>query len=428
MSLTQTETARLAIDGGPPAVTEPIPRTLNGTAEVGEAEERNVLDVLRRKALFRFAVPAEESYVARLEAGFAGKMGTKHALAVSSGTAALVTGLTAIGIEPGDEVIVPGYTYIASAAAVILCHAIPVIAEIDESLTIDPADVERKITPFTRAIMPVHMRGIPCRMDAIMEIARRHNLLVIEDVAQADGASFRGRRLGSIGDVGCFSLQYFKLITTGEGGMVITDDDRVFARAAMAHDSALGFWGRIQTDEFEPIPGNGYRMSELAGAVGVAQLDRLDPMLAIMRQRKQEIVAGIAGAPGLRPVPLSDPEGDAGLSLNLLFPTPDEARRCAEALAAEGVPVHTIYNQGFPDRHIYRHWEYVLNKTSLNQAGCPWRCGHYKGNVEYSPDMCPRTLDILSRTVAVAINQRMTATHSAQIAGAMRKVAAALYG
>src|SRR5262249_12607636 len=271
----------------------------------------NVLDVLRRKALFRFAVPLEESYVGRFEAGFARKMGTKHALAVCSGTAALVTGLTAIGIEPGDEVILPGYTYIASASAIILSHAVPVICEIDESLTIDPADIERKITPETRAIMPVHMRGIPSRMDAIMEIARRHNLRVIEDVAQADGASFRGRRLGSIGNVGCFSLQYYKIITTGEGGMVITDDDQVYARAAMAHDSALGFWGRIQTDGFDPIPGNGYRMSEVAGAIGVAQLERLDPMLAIMRQRKQEIVSAIAGAPGLRPVPISDPEGDA---------------------------------------------------------------------------------------------------------------------
>src|SRR5262249_25049086 len=155
-------------------------------------------------------------------------------------------------------VILPGYTCIPSAAAVISCHAVPVIAEIDESLTIDPADVERKITPFTRAIMPVHMRGIPCRMDAIMEIARRHNLLVIEDVAQAHGARFRGRRLGSIGNVGCFSLQSFKIITTGEGGMVITDDDRIYARAAMAHDSAHGFFrGRIETEGLELIPGHG---------------------------------------------------------------------------------------------------------------------------------------------------------------------------
>jgi 8-amino-3,8-dideoxy-alpha-D-manno-octulosonate transaminase len=424
----RAETGRLAIDGGEKAITEPIPRVLNGPAEIGEAEERNVLDVLRRQALFRFAVPLEESYVGRLEAGFAAKMGTKHALAVSSGTAALVTGLLGIGIEPGDEVIVPGYTYIASASAIILCNAVPVIAEIDESLTIDPADVERKITPQTRAIMPVHMRGIPSRMDAIMEIARRHNLLVIEDVAQADGASFRGRRLGSIGNVGCFSLQYYKIITTGEGGMVITDDDRVYARAAMAHDSALGFWKRIETGDLEPIPGNGYRMSELAGAVGLAQLDRLDPMIATMRQRKRELLAAIDGAPGLRPAPSADPEGDAGLSLNLLFPDAGEARRYAEALAAEGAPVHTIYNQGIPDRHIYRHWEYVLNKTSLFQVGLPWRGGFYKGSVDYAPDSCPRTLDILSRTVAIGINQRMTAAHTAQIGAAMRKVAAAFYG
>jgi 8-amino-3,8-dideoxy-alpha-D-manno-octulosonate transaminase len=428
MAATGVETGRLAIDGGPKAITEAIPRVLNGPAEIGEAEERNVLDVLRRQTLFRFAVPLEESYVGRLEAGFAQKMGTKHALAVSSGTAALVTGLLGIGIEPGDEVIVPGYTYIASAAAILLCNAVPVIAEIDETLTIDPEDVERKITPYTRAIMPVHMRGIPCQMDRILEIARRHNLLVIEDVAQADGASFRGRRLGSLGNAGCFSLQYYKIITTGEGGMVITDDDRVYARAAMAHDSALGFWNRIETGDLEPIPGNGYRMSELAGAVGLAQLDRLDGIIDAMRARKRELLAEIAGAPGLTPAPSADPEGDAGLSLNLLFPDAGQARRFAEALAAEGAPVHTIYNQGIPDRHIYRHWEYVLNKTSLNRAGFPWRGGFYKGNVEYSPEMCPRTLDVLSRTVAVSINQRMTPAHMALVGAACRKVARAYYG
>src|SRR5262249_59400368 len=139
---------------------------------------------------------------------------------VCSGTGSLVTGLTALGIGPGDEVIVPAYTFIASAAAVLLCGAVPVIAEIDDTLTLDPADAERKITPQTKAIMPVHMRGIPSQMDEIMAIARRRGLLVIEDSAQADGGSYKGRRLGSIGDVGCFSMQVSKTITTGEGGIV----------------------------------------------------------------------------------------------------------------------------------------------------------------------------------------------------------------
>src|SRR5690606_18694139 len=142
---------------------------------------------------------------------------------------ALITALVGLGIGTGDEVIVPGYTYIASAAAVLTVGAIPVIAEVDDTLTLDPRDVERKITPLTKAIMPVHMRGLPAQMDEIMAIARRHGLKVIEDVAQANGGRYKGRMLGAIGDVGCFSFQHYKVITSGEGGMVVTDDDEVYA-------------------------------------------------------------------------------------------------------------------------------------------------------------------------------------------------------
>jgi len=228
----------LALHGGPKAVTEPIPSVGYGVDEIDEKEKRYVLDVLERKALFRWQDP-KRSYVLKFEKAFARKMAVKYALAVSEGTSALITALVAAGIGPGDEVILPGYTFIASAAAVLLCGAVPVIAEIDETLTIDPRDVQRKITPHTKAVMPVHMRGIPCRMDKIMRIARKHNLLVIEDAAQACGGSFKGRPLGTIGHVGCFSMQVSKTITTGEGGVVVTNDPHLYARAALAHDSAM---------------------------------------------------------------------------------------------------------------------------------------------------------------------------------------------
>jgi 8-amino-3,8-dideoxy-alpha-D-manno-octulosonate transaminase len=426
-------TERLAIDGGPKAVTSEIPYVSHGLHEIGEEEKQNVLDVLDRKALFRWS-NAQSSYVLRFEREFARKVGTKHALAVCSGTSALVTGLTALGVGPGDEVIVPGYTFIASASAVLLCGAVPVIAEIDDTLTIDPADVERKITPQTKAIMPVHMRGIPSQMDEIMHLAGRHDLLVIEDAAQADGGSYKGRRLGSIGHVGCFSMQVSKTITTGEGGIVVTNDDAVYARAALYHDSASMFWRRLSEDlaesigDVRPFPGNGFRMSELAGAVGCAQLRKLDKMIRSMRQRKQEVLAEIDGAPGLRPMRLPDAEGDCALSLNFLFDDAEESRRFAKALSAEGVRVGTIHNEGFPDRHIYRYWDYVLNKLPVTPANDPWRHPAYIGKVEYSPDMCPNTISVLTRTVSVSLNQRMTSRHSKMIARAILKVADALYG
>jgi 8-amino-3,8-dideoxy-alpha-D-manno-octulosonate transaminase len=424
---------RLAIDGGPKAITSEIPSVSHGLYEIGEEEKQNVLDVLERKALFRWS-NAQDSYVMKFERDFARKVGAKHALAVCSGTSALVTGLTALGVGPGDEVIVPGYTFIASASAVLLAGAVPVIAEIDDTLTIDPLDVERKITPQTKAIMPVHMRGIPSQMDAIMHLAECHNLLVIEDAAQANGGSYKGQRLGSIGDVGCFSMQVSKTMTTGEGGVVVTDHDPIYARAALSHDSASIFWRRLSEDlsegigDVRPFPGNGYRMGELAGAVGCAQLKKLDRMIRTMRQRKQEILAEIDGAPGLRPMRVPDPEGDCALSLNFLFENAEESRHFARALAAEGVRVGTIHNEGFPDRHIYRYWDYVLNKLPVTPTNDPWRHPAYIGKVEYSPDMCPNTISYLTRTVSVSFNQRMTARHSKMIARAILKVADGLYG
>ena len=225
------EATRLAIEGGTPAVTSPLPRMYPGGMRIGREEEEAVLEVLRSKRLFRYYGPhSDRSRVSELEEAFAAVMGVQHAAAVSSGSAALMCALAGLDVGPGDEVIVPAYTWIASASAVVAMGAVPILAEVDESLTLDPADVRRKITRFTRAIIPVHMRGAPSQMNELMAIAREHNLPVLEDVAQADGGSYQGKRLGSIGDVGAFSLQFNKIITCGEGGMVTTNDDGILRR------------------------------------------------------------------------------------------------------------------------------------------------------------------------------------------------------
>ncbi|HTE19943.1 MAG TPA: DegT/DnrJ/EryC1/StrS family aminotransferase, partial [Armatimonadota bacterium] len=278
-------TEKLAIEGGPRAVTTPR----SPQRRFGQTEHEALLRALNNENLFRY-LREDESQVRAFEKRFAELMGAPHCLAVSSGTAALICALVGLGIGPGDEVIIPAYTYISSAAAVLNVRAVPVIAEVDDTLTLDPADVERKITPHTRAIMPVHMRGIPSQMDELLRIARERDLRVIEDTAQACGGSYHGRRLGTLGDVGCFSLQHYKIITTGEGGAVVAADPTVIGRATMYHDAGRPYWDGY---DGEVIPGVNYRMSELAGAIGRAQVEQLDPILERTRRAKRRILAGI---------------------------------------------------------------------------------------------------------------------------------------
>ncbi|MGQ9629353.1 MAG: DegT/DnrJ/EryC1/StrS family aminotransferase [bacterium] len=416
---------RLAIDGGTPVTTKPLPSTLHGVEEIGEEEIEAVVKVLRSHKIFRFLNPPEESATAQLEAKYRESLGVKYALAVTGGTTALIAGLVGIGVGSGDEVIIPAHTYIASAAAVLTVGAIPVIAEIDNSLTMDPKDAERKITPHTRAIMPVHMRGTPCRMDEIMEVARKHNLLVIEDVAQANGGSYKGRKLGSIGDVGCFSLQHYKVITAGEGGMVVTNDRKVFDRAACQHDSAMHFW-KPGESTIDPFPGENYRMCEMRGALGLVQFSRMEGILRKLRARKKRIVEGIKDIPGIELQDVPDPEGECAVWVAFFLENSDLAKKFSEALAAEGIKNGTIFNKEIPDRHIYYYWDYVMNKISRDRHGCPWTCQFYKGNVKYSRDMCPQTLDYLGRTIAIFLGQKLEFEDADLIVKGIRKVAKAL--
>ncbi len=411
---------KLAIEGGTPAVQTARTRP----SRFGESEREALLRVLGSENLFRY-LREDESQVRALERRFAEIIGAPHCLAVSSGTAALICGLIGLGIGPGDEVILPAYTYISSAAAILNVRAVPVIAEVDASLTLDPADVERKVTPYTRAIMPVHMRGTPSRMEELLDIARRHDLRVIEDTAQACGGSYRGRRLGSLGDVGCFSLQHYKIITTGEGGALVTPHQEVFGRAMMYHDAGRPYW---EGYEGEVIPGVNYRMSELAGAIGRAQVEHLDAILARTRGAKRRVLEQIRDLPGVEFQDVPDPEGDCGIVLILFLPDPHEARRFAAAVRAEGCPVGTMYSGEFPDRHIYCYWDHILARKGYSEKDNPWTHPAYHGSVSYSRDMCPRTLDYLGRAVAMTIPDHVSEAEADERAAALRKVASVYYG
>ena len=273
MPLSNSET-RLAIDGGDPVRTDPLPWELPGAHWIAE-EERELVDrVVRAQSPFRFYGPDPQHMVETLEREWCAAYGHGHALAVSSGTAALSIALSALEVGPGDEVLVAGYMWVSCLSAIVRAGAIPRLVDIDDTFCMDPADLERKINARSRAILLVHMSGAPGRVAEIAEIARNRGIGLIEDCAQAAGASQNGTPVGRFGDIATFSFQLNKNMTAGDGGMVVSDDDALFRRIVALHD--LGYarndQGRLDTsDETCQLWGIGARMSDLAGAMALAQ-------------------------------------------------------------------------------------------------------------------------------------------------------------
>jgi dTDP-4-amino-4,6-dideoxygalactose transaminase len=416
--------SKLAINGGQPVRSKVWDFNFHGPTEIGELEKEYVLNVLNHGKVFRFINDEDKSYPALMEKFYRERLGVNYALAVNGGTSALICALAALGIGPGDEVIIPAYTFIATAAAVIAVRAVPVIVECDDTLNMDPKAFEAAITPYTKAVIPVHMRGVMAQLNEIVAIAKKNGLYVVEDVAQANGGSYFGKPLGSIGDIGCFSFQFYKIITSGEGGMVVTNNNVWSARASYQHDSAFQFWGDKIT--VPSIPGENYRMSEINGALGYAQLQKMDGIVTKLRHNKQRIVAGIKDIPGIRMQRVIDPDGD--VSTGVVFFVEDKAwaQPFSEALQAEGIPNGNIFNGGFADRHIYRNWDYIMDKRMASPVGTPWNCSEYKGNVNYHPDMCPVTLDYLSRAISIGLNQRIADEDCDDVIQAVIKVAESL--
>lgn len=396
----------LARDGGTPARTRPEAPMFPGGMEVGREEIEALTRVIETKNVFRYyGVGDGPDEVLSFEREFAEHMGSKHALCVNAGSSALICALIGAGIGEGDEVIVPAYTWNATPNAVLASRALPVLAEVDESLTLDAADVERRITPRTRAILPVHMRGAPAAMDELVAIAKQHDLVLIEDVCQAAGASYRGRRLGTFGDAGAFSLQFNKIITTGEGGVMITDRDDLLDLALDVHDCANSVRRGTGLPKFA---GYNFRASELTGAMARVQLGRLDGLLERMRANHARLTAEIAGLPGLTLRRANDEDGDAGIALIAFADSAAKAAEGASALNAEGVLAMQIYSPTTPDLHIYPYWAPVL--AALEAAGAE------------RPD-CPRTLDLVERAIHVDVSPLCEEQDLEEIAFAFEKVA-----
>lgn len=363
---------------------------------IGKEEADALARVIESRCLFKINDGPQE--VMHCEMELKALMGSDYALLMTSGEAALISALVGLGIGPGDEVIVPAYTYIATAMACVAVGAIPVICEADETLTIDVRDAEKKISKHTKAIIPVHIQGFPSDMDAVTALAKKYNLAVVEDACQSIGGEYKGKMLGSIGIAGAYSFNYFKVITSGEGGALFTSDRRLYERALIYHDSsAIAYFGSQLDGVTEPqFCGSEFRVSEFTGAIIREQLKRLKGIVTNLRANKAYISKGVAGKFEL--APSHDIAGDCGTALPFRFGSEKEAREFAAKIGGT-LPIDT-------GKHVYCNWTPIMEKRgALNPLMDPFKMPANAGlNCNYSHDMCPRTLDLLSRTVYLMID------------------------
>lgn len=370
-----------------------------GVSRIGPEEEAELLDVIRERELSRYRFDnhdgaAQPSKVARFEQEFRALTGARHCLGMNSCTSALFAGLLAAGIGPGDEVIVPGYTFIASIAAVVHTGAEPVLAEIDESLLIDPADVAAKITPRTKAVIAVHMLGAPCDLDALEAVTREHGLLLVEDCAQAGGGTYHGRHLGTIGGFGAFSLNVFKTFTAGDGGVLLTDDKELYETAFALHDHGAAPL-RLGVTDGPPLFGLNLRMHELTGAVALAQVRKVPDTLRTLRANRDRLAAAIGELPGVTPRRLHDPDGDCATVLAYTFADP--------ALAAEAATRLGTITLSQSGKHNYVNMPQLRPDQAASTASERRRPDRAVLRPSYPPVSLPRTDDLLSRTVALSV-------------------------
>jgi len=374
-----------------------------GIELIGDEETAEVLEVMASKFLSRYGPadnPAFGAKVHKVEESLAAFAGVKHGLALSGGgSAELWIAILALGIGPGDEVIVPGFTYVASISSIVYTGATPVLAEIDDSFCLDPADVANKITPHTKAILVVHMLGGVARLDELKALADANNVALIEDCAQAFGATYQGQGVGGVGKVGTFSFNEYKTITCGDGGALVTDDTALYERAFAMHDQGHAPF-RLESKYAErPFLGMNFRMTELSGAVLVAQLRKLDFIRTHLRANKAIVKSILREVPELSFRTLVDPEGDLATHLVVVLPT----KEIAEAVAKE-VGSITLGTSGW---HVYNHMDHVLSRRTVTGKGCPFDCGHTDHALgDYYPGMLPQTDGLVDRAISVGIGVR----------------------
>ncbi len=339
-----------------------------GYEKFGEEERKQVQEVLETGILMRYGFDALRKgrwKSKELEDAINQTFGSKYSQLVCNGTAALTTALASLGVGYGDEVIMPSFTFVASFEAVLSVGALPVLVDVDETLTLDPAAVREAITSKTKCIMPVHMCGSMADMDALQSICREHKLLLLEDACQSIGASYKGKYLGTIGDAGTFSFDFVKTMTCAEGGAVMTNNPDVYAKSDAFSDHGHDHKGVDRGADLHPYIGYNYRISELHAAVGLAQIKKLDKFLSIQRKNHSVLKEMLASVPGITFRKIPDPKGDSCTFLSWFLPTEADAKAVVEELRSNNILAGNFY--WFDNNwHYIRKWNHLKHSLTLN--------------------------------------------------------------
>ena len=366
---------------------------------IGQPEIERVATLLKSGEIFRYGKAGECD---RFEADWGRRLGGVQVRMTTSGTAALYCALIGLKVGPGDSVIVPACTYMATALAVVAAGAMPIVAEVDESITLSPEDVARKIAPHTKAIIPVHMWGLPCDMDALMGIAKERGVKVLEDACQAVGGGYKGRALGSIGHAGAFSFNYFKNMTSGEGGAFVSADAAVFRRGSVAADCCSYYWNPEEHRPDEQFAGLNFRATEISGAILDAQLERIDEMLDRMRGHKR-VLTKVGEDAGLTSITNNSLDDECGAHVGFIFESEERARAFAGQMKTSTGRAFLPIDTG---RHVYTRWDPIMRKQGAHHPALdPFRLPENEAlQIAYSEDMCAQSLDILSRAVLIGMH------------------------
>lgn len=406
----------LAIEGGEPVRKKPLPTTNDISGRnLGEEELRLVKEVIDSGKLFKYG----GTKVKELEKRFAEHFGMRHAIAATSGTAALHAALASTKINPGSEVITTPITDMGTVIPIIAQNSIPIFADVDpETFNIDPVDVEKKITDKTYAIMAVHVLGQPCEIDRIVEIAGKHDLFVIEDCAEAFLAEYKGKRVGTIGDLGVFSFQQSKHMTTGDGGIVITDDEKLARNASFFTDKG---WDRSVSGPRSYVSfGLNYRMNELTGAVALAQFEKLEDVVGKRREVASWLNRQIEGVKGISLPKIIDGAKHTYWFYPIMVDTAQlgiSNEEFAGALNYEGISAGTWIGKPLYLGPIF------LQKRMYGDSGCPFDCPHYNREIKYGQGLCPNAEKVSKKLVVLGCNEKFTYDDTVDISNAVRKVA-----
>ncbi len=412
----------LALNGGTPIRTKPWPLMYPGGTVYDDREVEAAIQVIRAKSPFRHYGVDLQNKTDELEMAFSKYLGNRYSLAVASGSTALTTILASLGVGPGDEVILPTLLWISDANSVMWLRAMPVFCDIDETWNLDAEQLEKLITPRTKAIIAIHMAGSAADMPAIMKVANSHQIPVVEDCCQASGGSIGTKKLGSFGDIAAFSLQYNKNLTSGEGGLISTNDEKLYRACKCFSD--VGFERDVDgvskplNSPFESY-GIGCRMDEIRGAIGLEQLKKLDNICSLMRTRQISIKEKLSSIEGLSFRKQIDPQGDSGAALGWLMDTSNLAEKFRKAIQAEGIPVTTAPG----GIHQFRNISTLFDKVPVTSANCPWSCPfNEECSQELRPDMFPKSDDILDRSCMLYLPPIMTDEDEDDAVTAIKKV------